>query len=313
MIDKKQQRQLSRRRFLKRTALTLGGVGVLYSEARFVEPNWIDLSRHTVYLPELPLALDGMVVAHLTDLHYGPVTPTGTITAAVALAANAEPDLVALTGDFVNRDVEEAAGLSPLLAPLRKAQFGMWGCLGNHDYHDYSGNTVAATMEKAGGVNMLRNAAELAAKGLYVAGIEDTMRGAPNAVQALSSVPDVAACLFLTHNPTGVWGASRRSCLALAGHTHGGQVRVPFLPPQLPKGMEGFPMYEGWGTFDKAQLFISRGVGMMTLPLRFRCRPEVAIITLNRGYGTPRNTSDLMARGARKTKRVVRTVYHWLA
>jgi uncharacterized protein len=302
-MDKTQQKTLSRRRFLLRAGITIGACAAVYADARFIEPGWIDVSRHTVFLPELPLEMDGMTIAHLTDLHYGPVTPTDTITGAIALAAEAKPDLVALTGDFVNRSSQEAVALAPLLAPLRSARFGMFACLGNHDYGDRTGNSIANTLEKSG-IELLRNSATPIAKNLVVAGIEDTFCGRPDTERAMESVPTRAACIFLTHNPTGVWKVTDRSCLALAGHTHGGQVRIPFLAPQLPVGMAGFPMVEGWGTFDRAQLFISRGVGLMHEPLRFRCRPEVAIITLKRGNGTPQKTSDIGARGGKK-------LLHW--
>lgn len=312
-MDKTEQKRIGRRCFFKRLGITVGVCAGLYTDARYIEPRCIEVSRHTVLLPELPLALDGMVIAQLTDLHYGPITPTATIRDAVAIAAQEKPDLIALTGDFIHNNVDQALPLAPLLQPLSVARFGVVACLGNHDYRDGSGNTVAKTLEQHAGVRVLRNESMVLAPGLALAGIEDTTNGRPDAPRAFAHVPDSAACIYLSHNPVGIWGATKRSCVALSGHTHGGQVRIPGLAPHRPVGMDGFPILEGWGVFDKAQLFISRGVGLMHEPLRFLCPPEVAIITLKRGSGIPQKTSDFKNRAQNKAERSAKQVYHWFA
>jgi len=129
----RERKGIARRHFLQLLGL---GLGIGLVETGVVEPRWVEVTRHTVYLPDLPLGLDGLVLAHLTDIHYGSITPKSTIRRAVRLAANAKPDLVLLTGDFVRWDTTEAERLAPLLAPLRSARLGIYGCLGNHDYGD---------------------------------------------------------------------------------------------------------------------------------------------------------------------------------
>ncbi len=309
-MDKTERKRIGRRRFLKRLGITAGVCAGIYGDARYIEPYRLQVSRHMVFLPELPLALDGIMIAHLTDLHFGPVTPTKTIQDAVALAAREKPQLVALTGDFVHGSVVQAVGLVPLLKPLEVAPLGVVACLGNHDYPKYSGDGVAAVLRDHAGVRVLRNENAVVAPGLCVVGIEDTVRGRPDAVRAFAGSPDDHACVFLTHNPVGVWGATRRSCVALSGHTHGGQVRIPGFPAHRPPGMAGFPLLEGWGTFDRAQLFVSRGVGLGGVPFRFCCPPEVAIITLKRGNGTPQTERDLAGRGIDKVIRFGKDLVH---
>lgn len=309
-MDKIEQKRIGRRRFFKRLGITVGVCAGIYGDARYIEPYRIDVSRHTVLLPELPLKLDGMVIAHLTDLHYGPITPEKTIRDAIEIVAQEKPQLVALTGDFVHRSIKQAMQFAPLLKPLENTPFGMVACLGNHDYPKYSGDGVANALDSHAGVRVLRNENIIVAPGLTVVGIEDTVRGKPDSERAFRDSPDDAACVFLTHNPVGVWGATRRSCVALSGHTHGGQVRLPGVPAHRPPGMEGFPMIEGWGSFDQAQLFISRGVGLGGVPFRFFCPPEVALITLKRGKGTPETTPNLVGRGINKVTQFGKDLIH---
>ncbi len=281
------------RRALLRLVCTAFGAGMaLPVDARYIEPYALEITRHEVPLPDLPPALDGLRLVHLTDLHQGPVTPREVIADALRATKALRPDAVMITGDFVHRHWGDACPLARLLAGLAPP-LGVWGCLGNHDYSSASRITSALA---SGGVRMLRNAAAPLAPGLWVAGIEDTLRGRPDAGAAMAPVPRGAAAVFLTHNPVGVFACDRYPWLVLAGHTHGGQIRIPGVPPRFPPGMDGFPYIAGWGVFDRARLYISRGVGMGGVPFRFRCRPELACITLRRGDGPPRAAGGLASR-----------------
>ena len=293
-MEKTEGQKTARRRFLKGLGIGVAATAAAYVDARYIEPKYIEVSRHTAYLPDLPVAMEGFAIAQLSDIHYGPITPEKVIRDAIALAVREKPHLVALTGDFVNREPEEAERLALLLKPLAAAPFGMIGCLGNHDYRG-GGDPITRTLERAG-VVMLRNDSRVLAPGFAVAAIEDTHNGHPDPEKAFAGVPKNAACVFLTHNPTGIFGAASRKCVALSGHTHGGQIRVPGFAARNAADMEGFPMVEGWGKFDQSRLFISRGVGMMHQPYRFLCRPEVAIIVLKRGDKPPHTEQNLAER-----------------
>lgn len=306
--------QQKRRAATRRLFLRLCGAATTVAvaapvEARYIEPFAVEMTKHDAFLPHLPLDLDGMVVAHLTDVHRGPITPDAVIQQAIARTVAANPDLIIHTGDFVASHPDDATAFAKMLQPLAP-RFGSWGCLGNHDYA-IDADAIAKAME-AGGVWMLRNTSAQAVNGLWLAGIEDTLRGRPDAKAALASVKQDAALLFLTHNPVGIWGASGRKCVAFAGHTHGGQILIPGLPTPMPPGMDGFPLVAGWGVFDQAGLYVSRGVGMGMAPLRFRCRPEVALVTLHRGEAAPFTRPGLAGRAARKAVRVAKRAYHAL-
>lgn len=268
-----ERREATRRAFLK---LCVGAAATVLAEG-LSEPFGIEAVAHELVLPGLPKTLDGLRVAQLTDPHRGNLTPDAVIQAAVRHAAAWKPDLVVLTGDYVRWDPVDAHAFARMLTPL-KPRLGVAGVLGNHDYQDP--RRVAQLLTDIAGVRMLRNASEELAPGLHLAGIEDTWRGSPDPTKALKNVPDDAGLLFLTHNPIGVRFVSDRPCLALAGHTHGGQFRVPGIAPHFPPGMEGFHQIDGWGTYDKARLYVSRGVGCTAYPIRLNCPPEVTLFTL---------------------------------
>lgn len=278
---------LTRRRFL-RWGAALGAGATVPFRARYIEPYALEVTRHEVFLPGLPAERNGFTLVHLSDLHRGRVTPDSIIADAVRVTGTLRPDAVMITGDFIDCDYRDALPLARMLSPLAPPH-GVWGCLGNHDYGTSADNVVGSLAR--GGVRMLRNQAAPLAPGLWVAGIEDTWVGPSDSVRAMKPIPDEAAAIFLTHNPVGVYACERRPWLALAGHTHGGQVRLWGVPPRFPGGMDGFPLNAGWGTFGQARLYISRGVGMIGLPLRLACRPEIALLTLRRGDGPPRTAS----------------------
>ncbi len=308
--DQSLRRQATRRLFLRLTGTVLGVGAATVVEARYIEPNAVEVTHHTVFLPDLPEELDGRTVVQLTDLHRGQNTPDATIQQAVAAAAELDPDLVVLTGDFVDHDPRDAIPLAEMLKPL-KARLGVWGCLGNHDYHG-NAEKVADHLTAQGGVRLLRNANHQIAPGLWIAGIEDLVRGIPDTAKALDGIPENAATLFLTHNPVGVWSCSDKPHLILSGHTHGGQILIPGMTPRLPPGMTGFPLVAGWGVFDRARLYVSRGVGMSMLPLRLRCRPEVAHFTLRRGDLPPQKMPTAAGRVVGKAERYLRQAAHHL-
>jgi len=255
-------------------------VGALVA-ALLIEPRWIKVTRPTVWLPELPGGWDGVRIAHLTDLHHGRMVPLGLISEAVRLANAESPDLAVLTGDFVSRPgaitTALAAALSKLQAPL-----GSYAVLGNHDHSTDAGGV--REMLAAAGIRLLENSHVLLARGgdlLAVAGVDDLWFGVPHLASALRDVPPEAGRLLLCHNPA---YARRmppvpRVDLMISGHTHGGQVRLTLL------GRRGqllrlLARQEGLVRRRRCPVYVSRGIGMVGLPVRFNCRPELPLITL---------------------------------
>jgi len=275
-------RKVTRRRFLKLVLggaatgglSTLGGAGY----ARLVEPHWLAVERVDVPIPDLPASLDGFTIVQLSDLHRGPKVTQEQVAQAVELALQQEAHLVVLTGDYVSVSAEYAASCAESLSPLA-ASGDVLACLGNHD-HWTDADAVAGALADAG-ITVLRNAAREVADGLWVAAVDDVWERYADLEQALEAVPAGATVVLLAHEPdyADEVAADGRVSLQLSGHSHGGQVRLPFAGPLvLPYLGRKYPA--GLYRVGEMWLYVNRGVGLIAPAVRFNCRPEVALLTL---------------------------------
>lgn len=245
-----------------------------------VEPCWIEVTRHRVRAP-LPAPL---TIAHLSDLHSGGLGRRER--ALLALLERERPDAIVITGDTLvdgdlffpvrgTRDDPAYSRAAPLLDRLR-APLGVWAVRGNWE-------NVRRTPDERGfyerhGIRFLLNQAAEVSPGVWLAGFDD-IQETPDLAGTVRQLPPGAFAIALFHSPAYFDWLGERFPLALAGHTHGGQVRPPFVPPfWLPAGSGKY--VAGWYASGASRLYVSRGVGTSTLPLRFRCRPEVALLTL---------------------------------
>jgi predicted MPP superfamily phosphohydrolase len=275
---------LSRRRFLKLGAATLGTAlaGDLYTTR--IELHWLEIVRRPLPVAGLPDGLVGKTLLQLSDLHIGRRVSDGYLARVFRRAAALAPDLVVHTGDFVSWYPPTFGKMRRLFERAPRGTLATLGILGNHDYgrdwsHPEIADEVVATAS-AFGVRVLRNeACEIG--GLQIAGLDDLWAGrfAPEGV--MPRLDPARAAIALSHNPDTAdlpgWGAFRG--WILSGHTHGGQVRLPFLPPPfLPVRNKRYAS----GVCDAPggrRLYVSRGVGHLT-PVRFNVRPEITLFTL---------------------------------
>lgn len=300
-------RRFTRRRFLKwmlgSTAAAglsaLGGAGYV----TLVEPRWPALERVDVPLPGLPAGLDGFTIAQLSDLHRGPEVSQGDIIRAVKLVLGQEADrsaepfdrvdpersrgaqdsrsrrsLIVLTGDYVSGSAEYARSCAEALSQLT-ASGDVLACLGNHDH--WTDATSVAGALTAAGLIVLRNAAREVADGLWVAAVDDVWERYADLDKAVEGIPAGAAVVLLAHEPdyADTVAASGRVSLQLSGHSHGGQVRLPFIgSPILPYLARKYPA--GRYRVGDMWLYVNRGVGTVPPAVRFNCRPEVTLLTL---------------------------------
>jgi uncharacterized protein len=184
----------------------------------------------------------------------------------------ARPDVVLVAGDTVTAS-GDAAAVRGFLAELN-APFGVWFVPGNWEHWVLPGDP---TRYLPAGVRALTNAAAPVRSDVWLVGIDDDIAGLPNSAVAFADVPAGVATIAFSHSPSIFDRASKSAGLVLAGHTHGGQVRAPLLGALwLPPGSGDYEM--GWYERDSSRLFVSRGLGTSILPLRFLCRPELAII-----------------------------------
>jgi hypothetical protein len=243
-----------------------------------IEPRWLRVARYDVVIEGLLPALNGLRVAHVTDFHVGaPGLTRWDFRRVIQCVEKFQPDLIALTGDFVARNGWNHLTLRDCL-PLR-ARYGCFAVLGNSDQR--CADEVSAELQALGS-RVLSNRNALVVVGgetLAIVGVDNPAEGRDDLEAALRGLPHhVGLTLLLAHAPDVAGRLAHHDIdLILTGHTHGGQVRLPFLHRLVRKGMSRYRA--GWFNVGKAKMFVNRGVGQV-LPFRFLCPPEVALLTL---------------------------------
>lgn len=263
-------------------AIVMGLVALVYWRLRHFNPYRPMLERIELPLPPGNEPLDGMRIAFVTDTHVGPFISTRDLRRGLALLDREPVELVLLGGDYVSESNLYAAGMaSALTALVVRAPLGAFAVMGNHDL-PLGVDRVRTELERVG-VRVLRNESVILARGgrhLAIAGIDDTIVGRANAALAFAGIPAGAPVLALWHEADFAEEAARLGAFAqLSGHTHGGQVRLPWvgsiwLPP------DGQRRDMGFFDVDGMPVYLSRGLGVYRPPVRWRCPPEVTLITL---------------------------------
>lgn len=270
-------------------------------------PGWqyrVEVSDFSVETPHLPRALDGVRIAHVTDLHIGRFVKAGDVQRMAQIVASLKPDLVVITGDLVfHHDSREELVTALQALAVVPARLGIYATLGNHDYWQDSSEVVDAL--RLTGIHLLRNESAEVATGLWLAGLDDLLAGQPDAEAALRNVPAGASAVVLSHNPNVLPQVSHRPVLVLAGHSHGGQVKLPFqdfgpndhpgLYARLMTAFEtiGFLRHggnrdgvgcwrymNGWYEEGDARMYVGRGLGMVRPPFRLNCPAELTLIRM---------------------------------
>ncbi len=235
-----------------------------------------------------PRAYDGFRLALVADLHAGtPHVGVEQVARVADVVSREAPDLVALLGDYVDdeaafsetvRPADVAGALARMRAPL-----GRVAVLGNHDWSS-AGESVRVALRDAG-IRVLENEALLLHSGrvpLWVAGLADATERTPDVPAALAEVPEDAALLVLSHDPDLFPQLPPRAALMVSGHTHGGQVDLPFhvLRARVTPSRFGDRYAAGHVEESGRHLYVTRGVGTSAWPIRFRSPPEVVVLTL---------------------------------
>ncbi len=258
-------------------------LAVLAIDGFIVEPNWIEVGRSVEYLPGLRAGASDLTLVHLSDLHVARLGFRER--RAIDIVNAARPDVIVVSGDLTARGGRPEA-LAAFLAALR-ARGGKFAVWGNHDYWDGAATTWGPEAVRRGGFTILDNASQrigFPGGRLVIAGIDDPVTGRDNLKKAMQRVSRREVCLLLAHSPEvarslGNWDID----LVLAGHTHGGQVRLPWIGAiWIPYGTRDY--LDGWYDVDGgARLHVNRGLGWSWIPVRFLCRPRIDRITLRGG------------------------------
>ena len=262
----------------------VAAAGLVY--AREVEPRRLEVTSVAPVLPRLEKEFDGYRIVQIGDLHLEDWTRPRRLNRIVDLVNDQRADLVVITGDFLSYSVDPGVPgrLTEALGRL-KARDGVLAVMGNHDYLT-DVETVRRCLREAR-IPELRNEVHTIERGgaaLHVAGIDDVMEGRSRLDLVLEELPKAGAAILLAHEPdfADVSAATERFGLQLSGHSHGGQVRLPFLgplilPPHAQRYTSG--LYE---VGDMLQ-YTNRGLGFVDARIRFLCRPEVTGLTLKCG------------------------------
>lgn len=270
-------------------ALAAGALLVAWLPLRalWLEPASLRIAAHTLALPRWPAACDGLRVAVLSDLHVGsPWNGLARVRRVVAATNGERPDLILLAGDYVvAHGMPFGARVPPAdvareLAGLR-APLGVYAALGNHDGW-WGAAEVRAALGSAG-IAVLEDASQRVQRGdcaFAVVGISDLWTGAHDVAGAFAGVPPGLATLAVMHNPDLFPLLPARTALAVAGHTHGGQVRLPLLGRSSIPSQYGERFAAGAIVEGARHYFVTTGIGTSVFPMRFRVPPEIALLTL---------------------------------
>ncbi len=263
----------------------MGGLALYAGE---ISRHELSLEQHTLHLTRLPDAFRGMRIVQISDFHYADFTEGWFLRDMVHRVNRLKPDMVVLTGDFISyasfprsyprRHMPECAAiLSEIQCPLRYAS------LGNHDTQVGPEYVIGPLREH--GIPTLVNQAVALERGgqrLWLAGLGSACY---DAADPAAAIPPAAATgkepvIVLAHEPDILPQVARYNAdLMLSGHTHGGQVRLPFLPAfKLPP--YGKHYVEGLFRHGPTQLYVNRGIGTVGVPFRFDCPPEITVLTL---------------------------------
>lgn len=272
-----------------------GGLLLLY--ALFIEPSWIAVTRVDVPVRGLSPALEGLTLVHISDTHVGVGPGAAMLRRAVDLANRESPDLVLLTGDFLDSQGSPRIAGGILVDELTRLQAaaGIFAVLGNHD--TAIGEARVTALLESAGVTVLateRHSVTIGGAAVWVLGVEDAgvnfcrdfavfttaMRPQAEALDGwLAEIPPSDVRLLLAHNPDfAMMLPPGRLDLVLAGHTHGGYVRLPFVGAPLTPSCFDQTLLGGPALVGETLVYVNRGLGGVRL--RFNARPEIAVLRL---------------------------------
>lgn len=278
---------ISRRSFLKTSGLAsassvLGMAAYVFR----VEPHWLEIVSRTMPVRNLPRDLVGCRMAQLSDLHLGPLVTDDYLLETFRRVSALKPDIVVYTGDFVSHETGLVAHAERVFSQLPLGRLATVGVLGNHDYglwwaHPETAADLVHLLE-ANRVRVLRNEVVDVA-GLQLVGLDDIWARRFDPGAAFAALDRKRSAVALVHNPDAVdragWEPFRG--WILAGHTHGGQCKPPFLPPPVLPVVNRRYTAGSFFLNGSRDLYINRGVGHL-IQARFNARPEVTMFELKR-------------------------------
>jgi predicted MPP superfamily phosphohydrolase len=271
---------MNRRKFIK--SVIFGGGGFLAAGYPvFIERYLIQINTYKIQVPNLPQEFHNFKILHLTDLHFGFLTPESIIEYVVEKSNILEKDIIVCTGDYIHErnNTDQIDRVWPILNKL-EAKSGVFSVLGNHDHWgDFERSLYR--LEKSGqNIRHRVRSIERNNSRIWIGGAGDLWEDRLEIDETFHDVPQNEFKILLAHNPdTADHKFETKIDLMISGHTHGGQVSIPLLGPLiLPVKNKRYS--SGYIKTADTNLFISKGIGWAVLPIRFNCLPEIAILEL---------------------------------
>ena len=272
-----------KKRFFTRRKFLYTAIAGAFADAFFIEPNISSFTHEVVRVPFLPPSLNHLKIVQLSDFHYKPNKDQGLMESVIKKVNDLEPDLILLTGDYVDGHDPDIDPLLIHLAQL-KSKHGIIACMGNHDGWVNDGSVYRKKFEDIGITFLINENIKLTIKDvdLYIAATDFIWKGKPDPVATLKGIPANAPLITLVHEPDyfDTMLELRDHHLQLSGHTHGGQCRVPFINFAPKKVRYGKNYIHGVYKKQDSSVFVSKGVGTTGIRVRFSCLPEIAVLSL---------------------------------
>lgn len=249
-----------------------------FARYALAEANSLSIEKIEISLKRLPKKLEGFRLVHLSDIHHSPFTNLEHISRAVKIANSLKPDIFVLTGDYVSHESEYIKPVAEVLGKL-KSEYGIFACLGNHDH--WTDAELVAESFRAENIQVLINEGvrfEARGAAFWLAGVDDYMVGKTDLPSALRGAFPDEMKLLLAHNPIILRQAARYDVdLIFSGHTHGGQVKLREEEKQV---FSKKRLKNGLHRRRDTQIYITRGIGTVVVPIRYQCPPEISLIEL---------------------------------
>lgn len=277
-------------RWKKRIRVVLAAIPLLLAGIFFwsflVEPNRLVIHQETVSIANWPKELSGLKVAVLSDIHVGGwFIDDKKLRLIVERTNQLQPELIVILGDYMAGEGWTSSRVTPeVFGPVLKdfrAPIGVYSVLGNHDWW-WAGLRVRSGLE-ANGIKVLEDeVVEIKARGrsVWLAGLADLWTRPQNIEETIAQIPQDAPIIALTHNPDIFPGLPQRVQLLLAGHTHGGQVRFPFIGTVIEPSRYGQRFVRGHVIENNHHLFVTTGIGTSIIPIRLGVLPEIVLLTI---------------------------------
>ena len=264
-------------------AAALVGAAGVSAYGGVVEAWDYEVTETAVPVKGLPERFEGFRIVQVSDVHHGRLVSLDEVRRVVSLANAARADMVALTGDYTTSYREYIEPCAEALGELNAPE-GVWAVLGNHDHNTDAALTRQALKRR--GVEVLTNANTTLRRGadvLQLAGVDDWGWGVADYEKALRGVDVSRPSVLLAHEPRALDEPETRGVsLILSGHTHGGQVRLPFVGAPAAYVFKHLNYLRGMYENNGTRLYVSRGTGMIGVPVRVGARPEVAVLRLQK-------------------------------